>query len=101
VVLICQQMWQQRFNRDGSVLGQTLTLDGAPYAITGVLPEAATAFPLNQQQIWLPRPAEVPYLQALQGGGYWFQVIARLKPGISLDQARAEMNVIEAGYRPG
>jgi predicted permease len=64
-----------------------------------VLPEAATAFPLNQQQIWLPRPAEVPYLQALQGGGYWFQAIARLERGVSLEQAREAMNVIAAGYR--
>ncbi len=99
VVLIGQQMWQQRFNRNAAVLGQALTLDGAPYTIVGVLPEAATAFPLNQQQIWMPRPAEVPYLQALQGGGYWFQAIARLKPGVSLEQARAAMNVIAAGYR--
>jgi len=99
VVLISEQMWQRHFNRDAAVLGQALMLDGAPYAIIGVLPEAATAFPLNQQQIWVPRPAEVPYLQALQGGGYWFQAIARLKPGVSLDQARAAMNVIAAGYR--
>src|SRR5688572_28782358 len=99
VVLLSQQMRQQRFNRDASVLGQALILDGAPYTIVGVLPAAATAFPLNQQQIWLPRPAEVPYLEALQGGGYWFQAIARLKPGVSLEQAREEMNVIAAGYR--
>ena len=99
IVLIGQQMWQQRFNRDAAVLGQALTLDGAPYTIVGVLPEAATAFPLNQQQIWVPRPAEVPYLQALQGGGYSFQAIARLKPGVSLEQARAAMNVLAAGYR--
>lgn len=45
VVLIGWQMWQQRFNRDGSVLGQALILDGVPYTIVGVLPEAATAFP--------------------------------------------------------
>ena len=62
VVLISHAMWQQRFNRDPSVLGQALTLDGAPYVIIGVLPEAATAFPLNQLQIWVPRPAEVPFL---------------------------------------
>ena len=100
MVLISQQMWQQRFNRDAAVLGQALTLDGAPYTIVGVLPEAATAFPLNQQQIWVPRPAEVPYRQSqLQGGGYFFQAIARLKPGVSLEQAREAMNVIAAGYR--
>jgi predicted permease len=99
VALIGHAKWQERFNRDPSVLGQTLTLDGAPYTIIGVLPEAATAFPLDRQQIWVPRPAEVPYLQALNNGGYWFQVVARLEPGVSLEQAREAMNVIAAGYR--
>ena len=77
------------------MLGQTLTLNGAPYTIIGVLPEAATAFPLNQQQIWVPRPAEVPYLSAsqLNNGGYFFQVVARLKPGVSLQQAQEAMNL--------
>ena len=98
-VLISQRMWQQYFNGDAAALGRALTLDGAPYTIVGVLPEAATAFPLNQHQIWVPRPVEVAYLQGLQGGGYFFRVIARLKPGVSLDQARAAMSVIEAGYR--
>jgi predicted permease len=101
VVLISRQMWQQRFNGDASVLGQALTLDGAPYTMIGVLPEAATAFPLNHQQIWVPRPSEVPYLaqSQLQGGSYFFRPIARLKPGVSLEQAREAMKVIAAGYR--
>ena len=73
VVLISPQMWQQRFNRDASVLGQALTLDDAPYAIIGVLPEAATAFPFEHLQVWVPRPAEVPVAQSqLQGGSYFF-----------------------------
>ena len=44
MALISQRMWHQRFNGDPSVLDQALTLDDAPYAIIGVLPEAATAF---------------------------------------------------------
>ena len=101
VALVGHALWQQRFNRDPSILGQALTLDGAPYTIIGVLPEAATAFPLNQLQIWVSRPAEVPYLvpAQLNNGCYCFQAIARLRPGVSLDQAREAMNVIAAGYR--
>ena len=99
VALIGHEMWQQRFNRDASVLGQTLTLDGAPYTIIGVLPEAATAFPLDRQQIWVPRPPEVTYPEALSNGGFVFQVIARLGPGVSVEQAREAMDVIAAGYR--
>jgi predicted permease len=101
VVLIGHALWRQRFNGDPSVLGQVLTLNGRPYTIIGVLPEAATAFPLNQLQIWVPRPAEVPYLvpAQLNNGGFFFQAIARLRPGVSLEQAQEAMNVIAAGYR--
>jgi predicted permease len=101
VVLINHALWQQRFNRDPGVLGQALTLDGAPYTIIGVLPEAATAFPLNPFQIWVPRPAEVPFLvpSQLNNGGYFFQAIARLRSGISVQQAQEAMNLIAAGYR--
>ena len=103
VVLVSHRIWQERFNRDPSILGQALTLDGAPYTIIGVLPEAASAFPLNQFQIWVTRPAEVPYVapSQLNNGGYFFQLVARLKPGVSLVQAREAMNVIASGYRAG
>jgi len=101
VVLISAATWRQRFNRDPSVLGQSLTLDGMPYTIIGVLPDAASAFPLNQIQIWVPRPAEVPFLvpSQLNNGGYFFQVIARLRPGVSLAQAREAMKAVATSYR--
>ena len=101
VILISHRLWQDRFNRDPSVLGQALTLNGAPYTIIGVLPEAATAFPLNQVQIWVPRPIEVPYPRPsqLNNGGYFFQAVARLRPGVSIEQAAEAMNVLAAGYR--
>jgi predicted permease len=101
VVLVNHRLWQERFNRSESILGQALTLNGAPYTIIGVLPEGATAFPLDDFQIWVPRPAEVPYLapSQLNGGGYFFQAIARLAPGVSAIQAQEAMDVIAAGYR--
>jgi predicted permease len=101
VVLISHRIWQERLNREPSVLGQALTLNGAPYTIIGVLPPAASAFPLNPFQIWVPRPAEVPYLvpSQLNNGGFFFQAVARLRPDVSLEQAREAMNVIAAGYR--
>ena len=98
VVLIAHRFWQQHFNRDSAILGQALTLNGAPYTIIGVLPEAASAFPMNQFVIWVPRPAEVPFLAAsqLNNGGYFFQAVARLRPGVSIVQAREAMNVLAA-----
>src|SRR5688572_16781608 len=101
VVLVSHRFWQRNFNGQSAVLGQAIALDGRPHTIVGVLPEAAGSFPLNQFDVWVPRPAEVPYLapSQLNNGGFFFQVIARLRPGVSLEQAREAMNVIAAGYR--
>ncbi|HEX5071002.1 MAG TPA: ABC transporter permease [Vicinamibacterales bacterium] len=101
VVLLSERFWKRMFNGERAALGQAITLDGRPYEIIGVLPEAATTFPFNQVQVWVPRPAEVPFLvpSQLNGGGYFFQLMARLKPGVSVEQARAAMNVVAAGYR--
>jgi putative ABC transport system permease protein len=101
VVLVSQPFSQRLFNGQQPALGQTITLDGRPYTIIGILPEAASSFPLNPVQVWVPRPAEVPFLvpSQLNGGGFFFQPIARLRPGVSLERAREAMNVIAAGYR--
>ena len=101
VVLISQTLWRQRFDRDRSALGQSLTLDGTPYTIIGVLPAAASAFPLNPFQVWVPRPTEVAFLvpSQLNNGGFFFQVMARLRPGISLEQARHAMDAVAVRYR--
>ena len=101
VALVSHRVWQERFNRSESILGQAITLNGAPYTIVGVLPEADAAFPLDDFHIWVPRPPEVPYLapSQLNGGGYFFQAVARLAPGVSVAQAQESMDVIAAGYR--
>src|SRR5688500_14484639 len=101
VVLISHNFWQRQFNGDRAAIGQAITLDGAPYTIIGVLPPAASTFPQANLHLWVPRPAEVPYLvpSQLNNGGYFFNAIARLKPEVSLEQAREAMNVIASGYR--
>ena len=101
VVIISEGFWRSRFNGDASIVGKAVTLDGAPYTVIGVLPERASSFPLADFDVWVPRPVEVPYLapSQLNNGGFFFQVMARLKPGVSLEQAREAMNVITSGYR--
>lgn len=101
VVLLSHHYWRQHYNGDPGVLGQAITLDGRPHTIIGVLPPSLSSFPLNQTELWTPRPAEVPFLvqSQLEGGGFFFQVIARLKPGVTLAQARENVNVVAAGYR--
>ena len=100
VALVSDRFWLRHFNRDRSVIGQALTLDGVPYTVIGVLPAAASSFPLANLDVWVPRPAEVPFLvpSQLNNGGFFFQAIARLRPGVSLEHAREAMNVIASGY---
>ncbi|QYM80667.1 ABC transporter permease [Horticoccus luteus] len=101
VVLVSYNFWRQTLHADPAALGQSLTIDGQPHTVIGILPPALSSIPFNQVELWTPRPAEVPFLQPsqLEGGGFFFQVIARLKPGVSLAQAQENMNVIAAAYR--
>src|SRR5437867_8964039 len=101
VVLISSNFWQKRFGGSQDALGQTLTLDGRPRTIIGILPPALSRFPFNQTEIWAPRPAEVPNLVPAQvdNGAFTFQVIGRLKPGVTLSQARENVKLLADGYR--
>jgi putative ABC transport system permease protein len=101
VVLLSHHYWTQHYNSDPAVLGQSLTLNGQPRTIIGVLPPSLSSFPLNQTELWIPRPDENNNLarSQLDGGGFYFQVIARLKPGVSLAQARENVNVLAAAYQ--
>jgi len=96
VVLIGAALWQRRFGASREVLGATLTLDGRPYTIVGVVP----GFPLSAPN--LPRTAEVYVpigqwpndLLLSRGAGLGIHGIGRLKPGVTLVQARADMEAV-------
>jgi predicted permease len=96
VVLIGAGMWQRRFGSSNDVLGTTLTLDGRPYTIVGVVP----GFPLSASN--LPRAAEVYVpigqwandLLLSRGAGLGIHGIAKLKPGVTVAQARADMDAV-------
>ena len=101
VVVLSHSFWLKKFNGDRGALGQSLTLDGRPCTIIGVLPLAMSQFPYNQTELWVPRPKELSFIvpAQLNNGSFSFQVLARLKPGVSLAQAREAINVLAAGYR--
>ena len=93
-VILSHGLWQRRFGADPQIIGQRLTLDGAGYTVLGVLPRGFQFAPAGQAELWLPlqpRPFQVNRRFL-----HWLDVIARLKPGVSLEQAQAKMNVIAA-----
>jgi putative ABC transport system permease protein len=87
VVLSCG-LWQRRFGSDPAVLGRTLTFDGESYTVVGVMPASL----YGEIEIWVPI-ALTPKELALRQWNH-LSMIARLKPGVDLQQARAEMNTI-------
>ena len=101
VVVLSHGYWLKKFNGNRDILGQSLTLDGQPRTIIGILPPELSQFPYNQTELWVPRPKEVSFLvpAQLNNGAFAFQVLGRLKPGVSLAQAREAAKVLAAGYR--
>ncbi|HVU17019.1 MAG TPA: ABC transporter permease [Candidatus Didemnitutus sp.] len=99
VVLLSHAFWQKRFGGDPSIVGQTLTLNGMPHTVVGVLP-ATLGFPFNQTQVWAARVFDVEGLSVdlIHRGTGYLQVIGRLKPGVSLAAADAEIKNLGKQY---
>lgn len=98
VVLISSDLWRRRFSADPSVIGKTVNLNSAPATIVGVLARGF-AFPAPGLDAWVPQPAQYSGLppQFRRSAGYLIGV-ARLKPGVTMEQARAEMDVVSRQY---
>jgi putative ABC transport system permease protein len=93
LAMISYGLWQHRFAGAENVLGQPLTLDNKPYTIVGILP---AAFQVLQQTPDVVLPFE-PWAKTLPDDRSWHPGIlplARLKPGVTLEQARSEMTTI-------
>jgi putative ABC transport system permease protein len=92
-ILLSDALWHRRFGADPNVIGQTLRLDDAVHRIIGVLPPAFQ-FPYRSMQFWRPlRFGESDYEER---DNSYLRVIARLKPGMSLMAAQAEMRLVAA-----
>jgi putative ABC transport system permease protein len=101
VVMISEFMWRSRFGGDRNVIGETITLDSTPHTIVGVLP-ANVQFPfVGQTDIWTPRYFEYSLMtpQRLRMGVGYLSMLARLRSGITLERADAELAVLNRQYR--
>ena len=98
-VVISHKLWQSRFGGEENVVGKSIALDEETYTIVGVMPKGFV-YPLDTAdvELWvtLARDAEGPNASATQRGYNQLDVIGRLRDGVSLAQARAEMNVIQS-----
>jgi predicted permease len=87
-------LWQERFGGDPGVLGRTILLNDEPHVVIGVMPRGFY-FPRRETQLWTPmRFAQNDDLQDRRN--YYLYGLARLKDGVSVDEARAQLRVIAA-----
>jgi putative ABC transport system permease protein len=93
VVVLSHGLWQRRFGSDRGILGKQLTLNGESVTVVGVMPQDFQ-FPTREDELWVPI-AFTPQ-QAAARQSHYLQVIARTKPGVTLEQAQAEMSTIGA-----
>jgi predicted permease len=90
VVVLSHRLWQEHFGANPDIVGHNISLDGQSYLVAGVMP-ASFRFP-DVAQMWTPM-AWTDQERAVRGEHH-YMVIARLKPGVELNQAQAEMNTI-------
>ena len=89
IAILSQGIWEQRFGAREDIVGQTISLEGSPATVVGILPRTFR-FPDGDTQMWLPMwvaPVDGP--NGLKRGQI-FRALARLKPGVTVQQASAE-----------
>jgi putative ABC transport system permease protein len=93
VAVIGESLWRSRFGADPDILGRTLDLSGTPYTIVGVAPESMV-YP-GRVQLWLPLGFGLG--RASDRDSHSYDVLARLKPDVSLADAQADMSAVARG----
>jgi putative ABC transport system permease protein len=97
VVILSHNLWKNQFGGAPDVVGRAITLDALSYTVVGIMP-AGFNFPGGQIDAWIPRVSEPSFLNrdAVERGAGYLNLVARLKPGITRQQARADVDSIAA-----
>ena len=91
VVMLSDDVWRRRYNADRSIIGRAITVNALPHTVIGVMPPGFM-FP-ETQRLWV---TIAPYFETTARDLRVLQVFARLKPGVSIDQAAADLNATAA-----
>ena len=101
VAMVTENLWQKRMGGDANVIGRSITLDGVAHTFVGVLPNLPFSWTGPNAEVWTTKPYVIPgfsYDRMMLGSGF-LRVVGRLKPGITVEQARAAMPSLEQSYR--
>src|SRR5215217_602973 len=88
VVVLSDALWQRRFNRDPSIINRNIALNGESFTVVGVMPRGFF-FPVRETELWTPWAMEPD--QASGRGDHYLGLVARLKAGVSIERANADL----------
>ena len=93
VAVLSDHLWRKQFGADPAIIGKSISLDGVPTIVAGVMPPSFT-YPSRRADLWLPlaqiTDKEIPHLRGLR----WMDVIARLRPGVTPQQASGAASLV-------
>jgi len=100
VLLISSRLWNSRYNHANTVIGSTIHLDSGLYSIIGVVPDSVQLL-FKDTDLFLSnvRGFDLFTPEQIEAGAGYLQAVARLKPGVDLNQAEVEMRVLNDRYR--
>jgi putative ABC transport system permease protein len=91
VALISDGLWRRRFGGDRTIIGRRITLDDDPYVVIGVMPAGFENVLAPGAELWVPLQYDLSQGRAW---GHRLGTVARLRPGVALDAATSELQVI-------
>src|SRR3954469_22890316 len=101
VAIITQRFWKAKLGGDPNVIGRGLVLDGVTHNIVGVIRELPVSWTGPNSDIWTTKPFIIPGFphERMMRGTAFLRAVGRLKPGVTVEQAKAALDTLESGYR--
>lgn len=101
VAVVTDRFWKTRLGGDENVIGRALVLDGVTHTIVGVIPKLPVSWTGPNADIWTTKPFIIPgfsYERMMRGTAF-LRAVGRLKPGVTVAQAKAALDTLENSYR--
>jgi len=95
--MLSHDLWQRLFSGDREIVGRTFRIDGQSFNVIGVMPPINVGEQIGWRSIWTPLRTNEAF--QLNNAGRWVQASARLKPGVTIEQARAELAILMEGIK--
>jgi putative ABC transport system permease protein len=98
-VILSHSLWQRAFGGKTDIIGQQVKLNEQPSTVVGVMPQGYVFPPGSNEPVEIWTPFQFDPANPGNRGGHFLYVIGRLKPGVSVDQARQENGMLQAGWK--